>query len=48
MWMVHRAKATPRGPLMSCLPVGTHGCGLVLRTAEPQQSLLGSLGKPGR
>lgn len=37
----------PGAPLTSCLPVGTHGCGLVLRTAEPQQSLLGRLGKPG-
>lgn len=32
---------------MSCLPVDTRGCGLVLRTAEPQRSLLGSLGKLG-
>lgn len=33
--------------LMSCLPVDTRGCGLVLRTAEPQRCLLGSLGEPG-
>lgn len=32
---------------MSCLPMRAHGCGLVLRTAEPQWSLLGCLGKPG-
>lgn len=37
----------PGAPLTSCLPVGPHGCGLVLRTAEPQPSLLGRLGKPG-
>lgn len=45
--MVRRARATPGAQLMSCLPVDTRGCGLVLRTAEPQRSLLGSLGKPG-
>lgn len=33
--------------LMSCLPMRAHGCGLVLRTAEPQWSLLDCLGKPG-
>lgn len=37
----------PGAQLMSCLPMGAHRCGLVLRTAEPRQSTLGSLGKPG-
>lgn len=32
---------------MSCLPVGTHGCGSVLRTAEPPAVTAGSLGKLG-
>lgn len=45
--MVRGARALPGAQLTSCLPMGAHGCGLVLRTAEPQRSLLGSLGKPG-
>lgn len=32
---------------MSCLPVGTHGRGLVLRTTEPPAVTAGSLGKLG-
>lgn len=45
LWMM--PGPLPGAQLMSCLPMGAHGCGLVLRTAEPQRSLLGSLGKPG-
>lgn len=33
--MVRRAGATPGAQLMSCLPVDTRGCGLVLRTQSP-------------
>jgi hypothetical protein len=35
VWMMHWTRATLRAQLMSCLPVGAHGRGVVLRTVEP-------------